>query len=148
MSDGQVDRREFFRRAGQGALGCACVGALTGCGDYTFDTLSSDVTVVRADFPALADVGSVIEVSREVTGFGHPIFVYNDGDGVFLAMSGECAHEGCSVFSVEGGGGFQCSCHGARFSAVGALVSGPATLGLHMFDVVVSDETLLIKANG
>ena len=44
------------------------------------------------------------------------------------AFSLACTHLGCRVASVAGG--FACPCHGSRFDAEGAPVSGPARAAL------------------
>ena len=45
-----------------------------------------------------------------------------------VAFSLTCTHLGCRVAGAEGG--FACPCHGSRFDAAGAPVSGPARASL------------------
>lgn len=53
---------------------------------------------------------------------GAPLFVRSDDRGP-RALLGRCPHRGCPVERVDEG--FRCPCHGARFDADGAPVSGP-----------------------
>jgi Rieske Fe-S protein len=49
--------------------------------------------------------------------------VYHDADG-FFARSLTCGHLGCRVQPSDDGG-FDCPCHGSRFSRDGARLKGP-----------------------
>jgi len=54
---------------------------------------------------------------------GRPVALYRDGEGVY-AVSLICTHLGCIVKAVPDG--FECPCHGSRFTADGAVTKGPA----------------------
>jgi len=47
------------------------------------------------------------------------------------AMSIVCTHQPCMLNAVSTG--FDCPCHGSRFSSTGARISGPAPRGLPWF---------------
>lgn len=53
------------------------------------------------------------------------LYVTVDAGGDYLVLDATCTHLGCTVQWAETEGHFQCPCHDARFSAVGAVVSGP-----------------------
>jgi Rieske Fe-S protein len=57
---------------------------------------------------------------------GTKVAAYRDGNGVVTTLSPSCTHMGCKVQwnSVEET--WDCPCHGSRFSATGAVMSGPA----------------------
>lgn len=58
---------------------------------------------------------------------GGPAFLLQPTAGTFLAYSGICTHNGCTVGYDEGAAEFACPCHGARFEvATGEPVQGPA----------------------
>ena len=54
---------------------------------------------------------------------GRSVALFRDGDGVY-AISTVCTHLGCIVKSVEGG--FECPCHGSRYTGDGSVAKGPA----------------------
>jgi len=148
MSDEKTNSRRDFMKTTLGAcaacLACGSLGnVLAACGDgtYNFKQLGAPVTINLSDYPALSNNGGMVSLTRSVTGFRFPIYVRNDG-GVYLAMSGECAHEACAV--TPRSGGFVCPCHNARFDETGRLLSGPASEGLMTFPVSVSGGQMTI----
>lgn len=73
---------------------------------------------------------------------GRPIAVFRDAGGVY-AVSTVCTHLGCIV-RLENGG-FDCPCHGSRFSLDGTVQKGPAPKALPWLSVsAVSADTFII----
>ena len=65
--------------------------------------------------------------------------------GVLTALDAVCPHLGCLVQQAEGASGFQCPCHGSRFTADGALEGGPAERPLRPLTVrIIADDTVTI----
>lgn len=54
---------------------------------------------------------------------GRPVVLVRDAEGVY-AVSRVCTHLGCIVQPSPTG--FDCPCHGSRFTADGAVIRGPA----------------------
>lgn len=54
---------------------------------------------------------------------GRPVVLVRDGEGVY-AVSRVCTHLGCIVQPSQTG--FDCPCHGSRFSPDGGVLRGPA----------------------
>lgn len=70
---------------------------------------------------------------------GGPAFLLQPAAGTFLAYSGVCTHNGCTVGYDEAASEFACPCHGARFEvATGEPVQGPAQQPLAKIAVVES----------
>ena len=68
---------------------------------------------------------------------GGPAFLLQPAAGTFLAYSGICTHNGCTVGYDEAAAEFACPCHGARFEvATGEPVQGPAQKPLTAIAVV------------
>jgi cytochrome b6-f complex iron-sulfur subunit len=67
--------------------------------------------------------------------------LYRDDAGL-SALSLICTHLGCTVEPDDGG--FQCPCHGSRYSQVGLVVNGPATVALHYVLVESDDQGNLV----
>lgn len=84
---------------------------------------------------------------------GRSVVLFRDQDGVY-AISLVCTHLGCIVkTSAEAGGGFECPCHGSRFTADGSVTKGPAPKALPWLEVssggggkVVVDEAATVPA--
>jgi glycine/D-amino acid oxidase-like deaminating enzyme/nitrite reductase/ring-hydroxylating ferredoxin subunit len=58
---------------------------------------------------------------------GRHLAVYRDDDGELHVLSARCTHLGCIVGWNRADRTWECSCHGSRFGADGALLQGPAT---------------------
>ena len=61
-----------------------------------------------------------------------PVAVFRDSDGVY-AVSTVCTHLGCIV--KQSPTGFDCPCHGSRFSPDGSVLRGPAPKPLDWLEV-------------
>jgi Rieske Fe-S protein len=58
---------------------------------------------------------------------GRAVAIFRDDEGVH-AVSTICTHLGCVVKTAPDG--FECPCHGSRFTADGAVTKGPAPRAL------------------
>jgi Rieske Fe-S protein len=84
-----------------------------------------DLTIRLAAFPALGAVGGVARVDGNTL---TPIGVARLGAQRFAAYGLACPHEQVAIDPT--GNGWRCPKHGARFASDGALLQGPATVGL------------------
>ena len=76
---------------------------------------------------------------------GEPAFLLQPKKGTFLAYSGVCTHQGCTVGYDQAQAQFACPCHGARFDArTGDVVRGPARSPLTRFDVVEASGSVYL----
>jgi Rieske Fe-S protein len=57
---------------------------------------------------------------------GSRIAAYRRPDGSLLMLSATCTHMGCIVGWNNAERTWDCPCHGSRFTAEGAVISGPA----------------------
>jgi cytochrome b6-f complex iron-sulfur subunit len=70
-------------------------------------------------------------------------------DGGLYALSAVCTHAGCIVIAGLPGStdALICPCHASKFSAVGAVTSGPAVLPLPHYQVdLAADGTITVQA--
>jgi Rieske Fe-S protein len=115
-----INRRGFLAKS---ALAAAALVAAEACGDGQIGPpvrtggIGGAVTVKLSDFPALSNVGTVVDI-------GHERAVIRTGATTFSAHSKICTHEGCDV-DVRNNR-FECPCHGSIFAADGSVIRGPS----------------------
>jgi cytochrome b6-f complex iron-sulfur subunit len=150
-----VTRKEFLLQL---AIGSATLGASSAIASFlascslptspqgsslptSSGTLSSNkVTVDISSGSPLAQNGFAI-----VQYTGGSLLVARTDDGVYHAMTSICTHQGCSIDQYNSGTKeFVCPCHGSRFSAVGAVTNGPASVALKQYVTSVSGTQLII----
>jgi cytochrome b6-f complex iron-sulfur subunit len=103
-----------------GSLGL--VTALTGLLRETMRFLTPPISQARpstlmAGLPTAFPSGELTPLAEG------PVFIGRDEAGLF-ALSAVCTHLGCTV--ARSGEGLACPCHGSRFAADGANLTGPA----------------------
>jgi Rieske Fe-S protein len=112
-----LNRREFLAKS---AAAAAALVAVEGCGDGqigpTAVTLGKGQTINVADYPGLANVGTVVSIEPDRA-------LVRTGATTFTGFSRICTHEGC-LTDVRNNR-FECPCHGSIFSATGSVVRGP-----------------------
>jgi cytochrome b6-f complex iron-sulfur subunit len=70
------------------------------------------------------------------------VVIFSDSDGIF-AISSICTHLGCVVTPVEWG--FQCPCHGSKYTLDGKVIAGPAPRPLEWHEIrQLEDGTLAV----
>jgi Rieske Fe-S protein len=70
------------------------------------------------------------------------VFIRNDGDDKFTAISNTCMHLGCPVQAKATG--FACPCHGGQYDKEGRRIGGPPVRPLNRYETSVSDKGHLI----
>ena len=122
-----VSRRNFVARFGTGvclgSLGLSAVGMLRSVSPWAFPEPSGEFKI---GLPADYHEGSIKSFPEENT------IIFRDKEGLF-AISTICTHLGCVAARTDAG--FQCPCHGSRFSPLGQLIQGPAPRGLNWLEV-------------
>lgn len=131
-----VPRRDFLGLASLGsalaALGFAALGMLR---LPKAAVLSSPSKKFRVSLPeSLAAGAAYVPAGRSVA-------LFKDDGGVY-AISLICTHLGCIVKS--GSDGFECPCHGSRFTLDGEVTKGPAPAALPWRKVVASGGSYLV----
>jgi Rieske Fe-S protein len=112
-----LNRREFLAKS---AFAAAALAVVEGCGDGqigpTAAQLGGGGTIKLADFPGLANVGTIVPIG------GNRALVRTSAT-TFRGLSMICTHEQC-VTDVSGNQ-FVCPCHGSIFRNDGTVVRGP-----------------------
>ncbi len=121
-----LNRRDFLAKS---ALAAAALLAAEACGDGQIGpplihTNAGDpllppggpVQIRLADFPALANTGTIVDIGKERT-------VMRTGAASFFALSRLCSHQQCDI-DIKGDH-FECPCHGSQFASDGHVLRGP-----------------------
>ncbi|MBK9518415.1 MAG: Rieske 2Fe-2S domain-containing protein [Anaeromyxobacter sp.] len=128
----------------------------------SYDSATGLVTIALASFPPVVAGAVTLLFSRfpelqapggsavgRPAGFDSPILVMALAGGAFAAVNARCPHQGCTVaFPASGGGQVVCPCHLSRFQVDGALVTGPATVGLAAYPAVADALGVVVTLPG
>lgn len=82
---------------------------------------------------------------RVVLPGGRVAFITRVNASRLTALSARCTHQGCEVGWDTGKQQYLCPCHGARFSAAGRNISGPAPRPLDPVPVVQKGKQVLVN---
>lgn len=131
-----VPRRDFLGLASLwaaiGALAFAAVGAMR---LPKAAVLSSPSKKYRVTIPESLGPG------QPYIPPGRSVALFKDADGVY-AVSTICTHLGCIVKSTPEG--FECPCHGSRFTRDGTVARGPAPQALAWYKLSGSGGTYVV----
>ena len=103
--------------------------------DYSSDMAMNRTVVSVAGPPAEFAAGVRVYIPAATA------WLSRDKTG-FYAISAVCPHLGCTIQQAETG--FECPCHGSRFSDGGAVLNGPATRSMTWLAVSLVDGQLVI----
>lgn len=155
-----VTRRQFFNRALSGTffafLGLVGINSLAFfwpklSGGFGTDVDAGSIADVQSQ--TVAPDGSVVPVFvPEARAYVVPAPVVPEsmeGDGVeaagLMALFQRCVHLGCRVPWCATSQGFECPCHGSKYSSIGEYFAGPAPRNLDRFVVEVENDRFIIK---
>ncbi len=125
----ETSRRGFLTLLGRGALWAtagATVIALLRYLSFT-ETIPPQVFVLNEPSAYPLDSTTAVADGRA--------FVKHDERGLY-AINASCTHLGCLV--KQSAAGFDCPCHGSRYTANGAVTNGPATQPLNYSALTVN----------
>lgn len=93
------------------------------------------------------DLGNAMFAALNTTGGSvivQGLIVANAGNGVYLALDSICTHQGCTIAYDKTNNNFPCPCHGSVFATTGAVINGPATVGVKSHAVTKNGNILTI----
>ena len=136
----RVTRRSFLSLASLASFFAATAMAVAGMLRLPKPAvLPGPVRRFKAGHPEQFTAGSETLFEKE------NVFVFRDAEGVY-AISATCTHLGCSV--ARSTSGFECPCHGSKFSATGAVQAGPAPRALAWLEIGrAADGQLVVYAD-
>ncbi len=132
-----MNRLEFMKVAGAGAVACAC-GSLISCGSKSQDPAPSNVDFTL-DLSQSANSALTVD-GGSLTSQG--ILIVRISAGTFTAVFRSCTHEGTAVNFVSNK--FVCPNHGATFDINGNVTKGPATTSLRKYNTQLTNNSLRV----
>ena len=136
----KVTRRSFLSMASLASFVAATLTAVAGMLRLPKPAvLPGPVRRFKVGFPEQFAVGSETRLEKE------NVFLFRDAEGVY-AMSATCTHLGCTV--ARSASGFECPCHGSKFTDRGDVTAGPAPRPLPWLEVGrAADGQLVVYAD-
>jgi Rieske Fe-S protein len=135
-----VSRRDFLGKASFGAIILSSVTALAGVLRLTKPNVYYEESKkFRVGNPENYPVGFVKKLEEE------RIYIFSDDNGLH-AITAVCTHLGCIVALSDTG--FDCPCHGSKYTRDGKVIAGPAPRPLAWLEMSENvDGTLVVDAS-
>lgn len=112
---------------------------LRASGEYAREALNT--AAQYADYLTPGDVDSADQIVKDsgavIRRGALKVAAYRDATGELHEHSAVCPHLGCIVAWNPAEKTWDCPCHGSRFDKFGAVINGPANVGLTKVDVKV-----------
>ncbi len=118
----ETSRRDFLALLGRGALWATAGVTVVALLRYLSFTEPTPPQVFVLNEPSAYPLNSTTAVADGRA------FIKHDERGLY-AINATCTHLGCLV--KQSPSGFDCPCHGSRYTASGAVTNGPATQPLN-----------------
>ena len=139
-----MKRRAFIKKCSVSALGITgATSLLSACQTnevrHTVVPMNQDRELVVST-TSFAEQHYVLLAHPE---HSQPICLFKTGHNDYTASLMSCTHQKCTTTVADDH--IVCPCHGARFSAKGEVLKGPAERNLTTYRTQVSDDTILIS---
>ena len=137
----ETTNRRKFLAAGLGCIGAALAGGITYPLYNYLAPHSTGENLGKVSFPdsALPADGAKFFDFR-----GSTAVVIRKKGGDLVAFSAVCTHLGCIVQWEQEKQDFLCPCHAGRYTADGAVVSGPPPRPLQKLAFTMADGTITV----
>lgn len=135
-----MNRKEFFSKVlFGGTVLFVAPAVLNSCSSAPVPGTTGNTTVDlnSSQFASLKTVGGYA--------YNGNVVIIRSSDTTYTALSRICTHQGCTVSYDPSSKQMICPCHGARYSASGAVLQGPATRALTTYTTTVDGTTLNIS---
>lgn len=153
-----MNRREFVRWVGVGAIASSLPVAIAACGGgesaSTSNSASPAPTTGGGTTVGDATVGGATVSELDQAGFinltvdGQAATIVRNPEKAdeILAVNTKCTHKGCTVAWKADQKSFVCPCHGAKYNAMGEVTNPPATAPLTPYKVNVNGDQITVTA--
>ena len=128
-------RRDFLGKTSLLLTGLASLGAVAAC-------LRLLEPNVRYEKPSKFKIGKTEQFPEGTVKnlVDERVIIFSDSDGIY-AISSICTHLGCTVTPT--GWGFQCPCHGSKYTKDGKVIAGPAPRPLEWHEIRQQEDGTL-----
>ena len=139
LSKDKINRSQFFKRLGLGAISVATVGS----GLFLLDFLSPKVVLERSQ---VFNAGALENFSPGTVTLNakNRTFIVREEEGGIYAISAVCTHLGCLTRWNENKGEITCPCHGTKFTKTGSVIVGPTSKTLPRFSISLNEKNEII----
>ena len=127
----EIARRDFLALLGRGALWATAGITVVAVLRYLSFTEPTTPQVFALDEPKSYPPDSTTPVAEGRA------FIRHDERGLY-AINATCTHLGCLVKQSQSG--FDCPCHGSRYTPNGAVTNGPATQPLSYSELSINAD--------
>ena len=133
--DERKTRRDFLGKTSMLITGLASLGVVAAC-------LRMIKPNVRYEKPSKFKIGKTEQFPEGTVKnlVDKKVVVFSDSDGIY-AISSVCTHLGCIVAPTQWG--FQCPCHGSKYTRDGKVIAGPAPRPLEWHEIRQQEDGTL-----
>lgn len=156
-----MNRRKFLTWVGIGGIASYLPLAMAACTPQSTDTSSDtdnppedstptettklDSTPREDGFIALSTIDKLNEEGQIVKKTNDVIVIRDPQTSELIALKSLCTHQGCTVKWDGESNNLVCPCHGSAFGKDGAVITGPATKPLDIYEVKEEEGVVLVK---
>ncbi|ELS00650.1 Rieske Fe-S protein [Xenococcus sp. PCC 7305] len=148
-----MERRKFLSWVGVGMLASSLPVAIAACSSETSSSSPAETSssaTPEIDTTPDAEGFTAVGTNTELTTKG---FIYDKQLGVIIVSNGgsiaalnpTCSHQGCDVDWKGNTGELVCPCHGSKFGVDGAVLTGPATEALPVYEFKQEGDLIKVK---
>lgn len=148
----RIDRQEFLRLVGTTVGSILLIGSATGCaGAPSPDPAAAanqSTPARKIDFSLnLNDKANESLKAKGGYVVVNDVIVAQTKDGLYIAVSAKCTHEGTLLVYKSVENQFYCPLDLSRFDAKGRVAVGPATQGLQQYLIVADPITGILRVS-
>ena len=150
-----MERRKFLSWVGLGMLATNLPIILAACSPSNDSVASNEPTedTVNTEQPSQESVPEFVEVGTEkelkekgfILNKDANVMVVSNSDGMPIAVSSKCTHQGCTIDWDKKDSEFVCYCHTSIYAVDGSNISGPAPSPLPTYEVKQENGNISVK---
>ncbi len=148
-----MERRKFLGWVSVGMLASSLPVAIAACSsDTSSSSNSTPISSAPPEIDSTPDAEGFVAVGtdQELTEKG---YIYDkqlgvivvSNSGTLAALNPKCTHKGCDVEWKGDDGELVCPCHASKFGVDGAVLAGPASAPLPVYEFKQEGDLIKVK---